>query len=59
MKLDDFLENKGIDLSQVVCYHYSENEKGEAPSDGIYIDLGSLMKEFARINCQNKKEVNK
>lgn len=47
MTLDDFLEAQGIDLSQVVCYHYSENSKGETPVDGIDIDLEALMEEYA------------
>jgi hypothetical protein len=43
---EDFLREKGIDPAQIVCYHYSENEAGEPPNDGIDIDLLELVGEF-------------
>lgn len=57
MDTKDFLESKGIDISQVVSYHYSENERGETPTDGIDIDIESLMEEYAKQKCIEQREL--
>lgn len=48
MSVQKFLNNQGIDLSQVTCYHYTENEKGETPENGIDVDLEELLTTFEK-----------
>jgi len=54
MKAEEYLQSKGIDISTVVCYHYT----GEAV-DGINIDIETILEEYAQSQLKERDNENR
>jgi len=54
MKAEEYFESKGIDITTIVCYHYTND-----PDDGINIDIEKVMEEYATSQLKESEKLEK